>query len=270
MSGKLKIGIVGLGLIGGSIEKNLFAKGEKFEIKSVSQSQGRDFKLEDLSDCDIVFLCGPQSKIPKDLKEIARIISESSNEGTVPENERAFAGTIITDAGSTKRQISKVAKDLGLKNFIPGHPMAGTEKQGYENSFPELFQDAIWVLTEENEKLEAVVSELGAKKVIMDEETHDRAVSVISHLPLLVSLGLGSLVSRLPQVQKVMGPGIKGMLRLAKGNTEMGHEIVSLNRSNIRTSWELLKAEIDSLLEIRGESLEEEISEIKEQLTTII
>ena len=146
--------------------------------------------------------------------------------------------------------------------------MAGTEKQGYENSFAELFQDATWVINQENDKLESVIKDLGAKPLVMDSKSHDAAVAVISHLPLLVSLGLASLVNRLPQVQEIMGPGIKGMLRLAKGNTEMGKEIISINRSNIKNSWELCKQEIDTLLAMQGDELEFELAEIKEAMST--
>jgi len=270
MSEKIKIGIVGLGLIGGSLEKRLQQFPEQFEIFSVSESQQRPYKMEDLAGVDLLFLCSQQSQIAKQLEKIARIISRSSEEGSIPEDQRAFAKTIITDVGSTKMKISEKAQELGLTNFIAGHPMAGTEHQGYEASFPELFQDAKWILAQTDEKtslLEKIITEtLGAYIEIMDAETHDRMVAVTSHLPLLISLGLGNMVANLPQAQKVIGPGFKGMVRLAKGNLEMSREIVALNKDNIIDSWELFRTEIDALLNISSKHFEEEMIEIREAL----
>lgn len=274
MEAKLKIGIVGLGLIGGSIEKRLLQEPDKFEVLSVSVSQGREYKFEDLHNVDILFLCGPQTSIPKQLEKIALLISKSGQEGTIPPEERAFAKTIITDVASTKRQITEKAKELGLTNFIPGHPMAGTEHQGYEASFPELFENANWVLGESNvqtAKLEKLITEtFKARLVILDAETHDRCVALVSHLPLLLSLGLSESVSAYPQAQKVIGPGFKSMTRLANGNPELGREIIGLNKSNIKAAWDFFKEEIDRLLTIKGETLEFELVDIKEKLQALV
>lgn len=270
---KTKIGIVGLGLIGGSIEKRLLQEPDKFEVLSVSVSQGREYSLEDLVDCDVVFLCGPQSSIPKQLEKIALIISRSSKEGMVAPEDRAFAKTLITDVGSTKVKITAKATELGLTNFIPGHPMAGTEHQGYEASFPELFETANWVLCEVNEqtkKLESLIKDtFKANLVILDPESHDRCVALVSHLPLILSLALSESVLSYPQAQKVIGPGFKSMTRLAKGNPELGREIIGLNKSKIQDSWDFFKEEVDRLLSIRGEALEFELVDIKEKLQTM-
>lgn len=268
-----KIAIAGLGLIGGSIEKVLLRESSDFELITISKSQNREHSLADAADADILFLCGLQSQIPKQLEEIARIISQSGKEGTVVNENRAFAKTIITDVASTKVQIAKIAKELGLDNFIPGHPMAGTEERGYEASFPELFENANWILAESStrtELLESIITnKLKANLVIMDPETHDQSVAVISHLPLVLSLALGEMLNSIPQSKKVIGPGFKGMVRLAKGNSELGREMISINRSNIRNAWELFKAEVESLLSITGRELEEELIEIKEALAEV-
>ncbi len=264
MEKKLRIGIVGLGLIGGSIEKRLAGK---YELLCVSASQGREHKLEDLIDVDIVFLCGSQSTILKQLGQIAQIISRSGAEGSIKEEYRAFSRTIITDVASTKLEISKTAQELGLKNFIAGHPMAGTEHQGYEASFLELFEGAKWVLEESNALLETVIKELGAEVVILDSETHDKAVAMTSHLPLVLSVGLAEMVSNYSPATKVIGPGFKSMTRLAKGNANMGKEIISLNRKNIRDAWKVYKQEVESILNIYGADLESELTQVKEAAT---
>ncbi len=279
MSEKIKVGIVGLGLIGGSIEKRLKQKSEKFEILVVSESQaqgldqsGNRRQLKDLADADILFLCSSQVQILKQLEEISLIILKSSEEGKVPEEKRAFAHTIISDVGSTKERICHAAAELGLANFIGGHPMAGTEHQGYDASFPELFEGATWILTESSERtelLEQVIKQdlAAANLVVMDAVTHDQCAAAISHVPLLLSLGLGNLIRQVPTAKSIIGPGFTGMARLAKGNEQLGSEIIKANSKNIKELWQLYKQQVDSLLEISGESLVEEMGAIKQALT---
>ncbi len=270
METKLRIGIVGLGLIGGSIEKRLAGK---YELLCVSESQGREYKLEDLTNVDILFLCGSQSNIIKQLTNIAQIIIRSGAEGSIEEAYRAFSRTIITDVASTKVAVSNKAQELGLKNFIAGHPMAGTEHQGYEASFPELFQGAKWILEESSprtETLEKLIREdLGAETVVMDAETHDKSVAMTSHLPLVLSLSLADMVHNFYPATQVTGPGFKSMTRLAQGNANMGKEIISLNRKNIKDAWRIYKQEVESILNIYGDDLEQELTEIKEAVVAL-
>ncbi len=269
MSNNYKIGIVGLGLIGGSIEKALI-KETGFEVLTVSVSQNRPNKLADLADADIVFLCGSQSSILENIKEIAKLAAV----------QNAFARTLITDVASTKSYINNKAAEFGLNNFIAGHPMAGTEHRGYEASLPELFQGAKWILCPQTEdfvlqdKLNLLTSiitkTLGAQIETMDAVTHDKAVALISHLPLLLSLGLGEIVGSMPSLQRILGPGCKGMLRLAKGNADMGREIITINRQNIRDAWELFKVEVDAILEMKGSNLQEELELVKDKLVNCL
>ena len=265
---KLKIGIIGLGLIGGSIEKRLALKPDNYELLCVSKSQNKEYQLADLANVDILFLCAEQTTIIKQLEEIAQIISSSGKEGTVAHEARAFANTIITDCASTKNKIAIKAAELGLNNFIAGHPMAGTEKQGYEASFAELFEGAKWILEKPNSKIEQVINDLGANLVLLDPETHDRAVAITSHLPLVLSLALANLSDSFAPSKASRGPGYASMTRLASGNAKLGREMISLNRSNIRASWEIYKQEVDLLLNIYGDELETEINEIAQNIST--
>ena len=257
-----KIGVVGLGLLGGSIEKRLKSKG--YEVLAVSKSQGRNTELKDLSSCEIVFLCGPQFEILKQLEEIAQITSKSGEAGKVPENERAFANTLITDIASTKKLISEKAESLSIKNFIGGHPMAGSEKTGYEASTPDLFENCNWILTEESEALRKIINDLGTENIIiMDADTHDESVAAISHLSFLLSYGLANGLREYPHAQKVLGPSFKEMTRLANGNVEMHKEIVIANREKIKKIWRTCKSFIDGLTELPSSGLKEEMEAIK-------
>lgn len=262
MAEKISVGIVGLGLIGGSIERRLGLKPELYEVKAVSKSQDRVFTLEDLKNEDIVFICSPQSQINSVLDQIALMQSK---------DETAFTKTIITDVASTKSRIKLEAELLGIKNFVAGHPMAGTEKQGYENSFPELFEGAKWILDSDAREfpmLEKIIrDELGAKIEYLDVEIHDKAVAITSHLPLVLSIALAKIGMDFPAAKKTIGPGFKGMVRLANGNIAMGTEIIDLNRNNINETWTDFKAEVEALLAAHDEDLEKELESVKDKLT---
>ena len=124
----MKIGIIGLGLIGGSLFKDL---SKTFDVIAVSQSQNGDriFSTYDvLKDRDIVFVCTAMNKTLNVLDELENILK--------PE-------TVVTDVCSLKEFVCQKQRPY---NFIPSHPMAGTEHKGFENSFKGLFKGAKWVV----------------------------------------------------------------------------------------------------------------------------
>ena len=127
----MRVGVVGLGLIGGSVFKKLKELG--YELAGVSRSvckeEGVSADYETLRGCEVVFVCTPMNKTPEVLSKL---------------NEILDSDTIVTDVCSLKEFVSKNTYKF---KFIPSHPMAGTEKSGWENSFPELFQGAVWAVT---------------------------------------------------------------------------------------------------------------------------
>ena len=127
----MNIGVVGLGLIGGSIFKNLL-EGKKHNVVGVSRSVNEFNVSKDynnLKGCDIVFVCTPMNVTLEILDKLNDILDEK---------------TIVTDVCSLKEFVSK--KSYNYK-FIPSHPMAGTEHQGWEYAFPDLFEGATWAVT---------------------------------------------------------------------------------------------------------------------------
>lgn len=217
----MKIGIIGLGLIGGSIFKDLK---KNYEVVAVSKSQNGDniYKSYDvLKDCDLVFVCTPMNKTLEVLDELENIL---------PEN------CIVTDVCSLKGFVSKKKRPY---TFIPSHPMAGTENKGFESSFEGLFKGAKWVFIENNTNTEKqkllleVINYLGAKPVFTTADKHDEAVAMISHMPMLISQALVLAVKDNPLAVELASSGFRDTTRLALSNEEMACDMVSMNHKNI-------------------------------------
>lgn len=217
-----KIGIIGLGLIGGSIFKDLKALG--YDVIAVSNSQDGDgiFKTYDvLKDRDIVFVCTAMNKTLAVLDELEKVLR---------------AETIVTDVCSLKEFVCKKPRPY---RFVPSHPMAGTEHKGFENSFEGLFKGAKWVITPvfgECPELVGIVRKLGAVPIITTPQRHDEAVAMISHMPMLLAQALFLAASENPLSLEIAASGFRDMTRLALSNEEMACDMVSMNSANIENS----------------------------------
>ena len=126
----MKIGVIGLGLIGGSIFKEL--KQKRYDVVGVSRTVKEADVTNDynsLIGCDLVFLCVPMNKTLEILDKLNQILSEE---------------TTVVDVCSLKCFVAKKSYNF---NFIPSHPMAGTEHSGWDNSFIGLFKGTKWAIT---------------------------------------------------------------------------------------------------------------------------
>lgn len=250
----MKIGVVGLGLIGGSIFKKLIVEG--FDVIGVSKSQdGKNiFKTYDvLKVCDIVFVCSAMNKTIEILDELEKFLA--------PE-------TIVTDVCSLKKFVCEKKRPY---RFIPSHPMAGTEHQGFENSYPELFNDAKWALTPYDKTdgivdLIQVIKKLGGNIVITTAEKHDEAVALISHMPMVVAQALYLTASDNPLALDLAASGFRDMTRLAMSNIEMANDMVTMNSENIQNA--ILKL-YKSLGDLTSSDYLQQIGKIKEQRSKI-
>ena len=218
----MKIGVIGLGLIGGSIFKDLIKLGYDVVGISNSQSGANIYKTYDsLKGCEIVFVCSPMRKTLEVLDELEKYIPSE---------------TIVTDVCSLKEFVSK--KERPYK-FIPSHPMAGTEKSGFENSFEGLFNGAKWVITPvfgNDEKLINVIKDLGSTPIITTPEKHDESVALISHMPMLVSQAIFKTAQDNEFALEIASSGFRDMTRLAMSNITMAEDMIELNSKNIETS----------------------------------
>ena len=234
----MRIGVVGLGLIGGSIFKNIL-EGKKHDVVGVSRSVNEFNVSKDytnLKNCDIVFVCTPMNVTLEILDKLNDILDEN---------------TIVTDVCSLKEFVSK--KSYKYK-FIPSHPMAGTEHQGWEYAFPDLFEGATWAVTPKDdtdmkdfEILKSVIEELGAKTILTTPQEHDKAVALISHAPMLVAQALCMNIENNELAQKLAASGFRDTTRLAMSNVEMANDMVVMNKENIQDVVSILNENIGKL-----------------------
>lgn len=252
-------GFIGLGLIGGSIAKairrflpntRIYAYDLNEQALSLALSEGVCDKIfsdicEDFSACDLIFLCAPVAHNAANLMAIKPLLKE---------------GAILTDVGSVKTDIHTHVRKAGLERFfIGGHPMAGSERFGYLNSKAGLLENAYYILTPSSEvpesavnKLEALVSGIGAIPLILDYETHDFVTAGVSHLPHVIAASLVNLVRDNDNVDGIMkmiaAGGFKDITRIASSSPQMWQQICLTNTANIVT---LLDRYIAALADFR-------------------
>ena len=242
----MKVGIIGLGLIGGSIFKDL--KKLEYEVIAVSNSQkGENIykNYEVLKTCNLIFVCSAMNKTLDILDKLEEIVPDD---------------TVVTDICSLKQFVCQKKRSY---KFVPSHPMAGTEKQGFENSLEGLFKGAKWIITPifgQDESLVEIINQLGAKPVITTPEKHDEAVALISHMPMVISQALFKTASENELALEIAASGFRDMTRLAMSNTEMANDMVLMNADNIQMS--ILKL-YKSIGDLTNSNYLEQINEIK-------
>lgn len=246
----MKIGFIGFGLIAGNIARcirksmpslRMIALNNRYpNVKpglKLALQEGVLNALEadlegEFRECDIIYLCAPVitniSYLPK-LKQIMK------------------PGCILTDVGSTKGNIHMAVEEAGLSSsFIGGHPMAGTEKTGYENSTDTMLQGAFYLLTptkETSEETLAIMKEIttlcGSKTMVLSPEEHDIAAAAISHVPHILSYSLVNTVHDHDNEQQYMkqfaAGGFRDMTRIAASSPEMWQNIVLANKKSVLT-----------------------------------
>ena len=253
----MKIGIVGLGLIGGSLGLDLRSQGH--QIIGISRqdatcktalNQGiadrASTKFALLRDVEIVIVCTPIAAISTTIKQI------------IP---HLHPDTIITDVGSVKYPIVETCSQL-WSNFIGGHPMAGTAQSGIDAAQANLFEGAAYVFTptektkpENIAKLKVIALDLNAIPYICDAQIHDRAVSWISHLPVMVSASLiKACLQETPETlelaQKLASSGFRDTSRVGGGNPELGVMMAKYNRAELLRSLSQYRDNLDQIIDL--------------------
>lgn len=241
-----ELAIVGVGLLGGSVAKAARAGRLARRLVGIGRDAGRlrpaledgtlDAVTTDLAEgvrgADFVLLAAPVLAIEGLLEQVARA---------------APAGAVVTDVGSTKRNIVRAAERLFAGRplpFVGSHPLAGSEQSGYKVARVDLFQGATVVVTPtETTELAALKrttefwEALGARVISLDPETHDRTVAAISHLPHLVACAVVDGACRVePAALELAARGFRDTTRIAAGDPGMWTEIFLANRDALSAS----------------------------------
>ncbi len=254
----MNIGILGLGLIGGSLGFDLRDQGH--HIIGVSRQESTceqavtlgsvdeaSTDMSRLKSTEVIFVCTPLGLIIPMLEQLIAYLSPT---------------TIITDVGSVKAPIVKTATSL-WNNFIGGHPMAGTAETGIKAAKRKLFNNNPYVFTPveatSNDALkivETLACQLGANIHYCSPEVHDKAVSWISHLPVMVSaLLISSCMNEndrtvVQLAQKLASSGFRDTSRVGGGNPELGVMMAKYNRQELLKSLKEYRCNLDRLIDL--------------------
>ena len=240
-----KISIIGCGLIGSSIlratqEQKLATKISVYDKSNkVIEYLKKNFTadicsnvMESVKDADLIIISAPLSSY----KEILLSIKSNLKEGS-----------ILTDTGSTKKEVNKIVNNLGLKNisWIASHPIAGTEHSGPTAGFSSLFKNRWCILSADNqvakdkiENLEKFWSKLGSKVKVMSFEDHDYVLSLTSHLPhavaySIVRTAINNEDKFKNDVIQYSAGGLRDFTRIAASDPLMWKDIFIDNSENI-------------------------------------
>jgi prephenate dehydrogenase len=231
----MRVGIVGLGLIGGSLGLALRRLGGAVEVRGVAhhadgvaaaQQRGAvdraSTDVRDLKDCDVVVVATPINQIRPVLERLAPVVRRSA---------------MVTDVASVKRPVLEWARCLPEPSrFLGGHPVAGKERSGLSESDATLFRGETWIFTPNDgqeltpfDEWFRLVRAIGARPHILSAEAHDRQMAFLSHLAFTISIAYAQTVRPLADPE-LGGPGFRGMVRLAEGDPTLYEDITATNR----------------------------------------
>ncbi|MEC9411758.1 MAG: prephenate dehydrogenase/arogenate dehydrogenase family protein [Pseudomonadota bacterium] len=240
-----RLAVIGVGLIGGSLALSLKSKGAVNEVIGYSRSENArqealalgvidkaaDSIAEAVAEADVIFVAVPMGAM-------AAVFADMS--------EHIRPEAIITDGGSAKAQVVLAAREaLGnnFKQFVPGHPIAGTEKSGPSAAFATLYEDHRVVLTPVSDtdtaataKIKAMWQLTGAEVFKMDVEHHDTVLAATSHLPHVLAFNLVGMLAQRDDCDEVLryaAGGFRDFSRIASSDAVMWRDICLGNKQAI-------------------------------------
>lgn len=252
----MNIGIVGLGLIGGSLGLDLRSEGHRIfgvsqraETCELAIARGAvDVASQDLAllvDAELVFICTPIAAIQATVKQLIPHLTPQA---------------VLTDVGSVKAAVVEAITPL-WQNFVGGHPMAGTAESGIQAAQTQLFAGKPYVLTPTPttptaavKLIEEILSPLKVRLFHCQPDAHDRAVAWISHLPVIASASLIAAClsepdSQVAQLAKALASsGFRDTSRVGGGNPELGLMMAQYNRSALLRSLQVYRQTLDQLM----------------------
>jgi prephenate dehydrogenase len=242
-----RLAIIGIGLIGGSLSLALKQAGQVKHVVGYARNEATRERALSLgiidtaatsieaavAEADVILLAVPMGAMASVLAEMAPHLTDNM---------------IITDAGSTKAGVVKAASDIlgnSISQFVPGHPIAGTEKSGPSAAFATLYQDHKVILTPMKqtnvsavETIKTMWQQTGAEVSEMTVEHHDLILAATSHIPHLLSFNLVGLLAQNEDVDEVLryaAGGFRDFSRIASSNPVMWRDICLSNHDAILT-----------------------------------
>jgi prephenate dehydrogenase len=260
MAAKFRIGklvVIGVGLIGGSfglalkrarVVRHVVGVGRTRRNLALAQRKGIIDETaldaaDAVRDADFVFLGTPVGQMAAVMAQIAPVLSPHA---------------VITDGGSTKQDViahARVAFGERFAQFVPSHPIAGTEHSGAGAAFADLYRGRKVILTPLPETSRAALrtvraawAQCGARLVTLDAGEHDEILAAVSHLPHVVAFALVNALARRrngPRLFKFSGGGLRDTVRIAGSSPEMWRDICIANRKALLTALNGYTAELD-------------------------
>ncbi len=272
----MKIGIVGLGLIGGSLGLKLQSLNHTIygiTNNELNAKKAKKKKLANFVSCDLCLL-----------KKCELIILALPIKDLINPSQQLLASipeeTILTDVGSVKEPIVKKWENLHPL-FIGSHPMAGTEKKGVDSGFEGLFKNAKWIITPTQKTdlnalrtLSELIKSMDCEICQASPKEHDEAVSLISHLPIFLASALIETAhtknnqSLLDLTQKLAATGFADTSRVGGSNVQLGLDLAINNQINLLNAIDNFKNKLNKLESIikekNWELLSNKLAEAKE------
>ena len=273
--------VIGTGLIGGSLCLALKEKGICKNIIGAGRSEATLQKAQELNiidrydtdianavkDADVVFVSVPLGAMESVFEKIAEGLTSSGNNKA-----------IITDAGSSKQQVQKIAEDIFAENacrFVAGHPIAGTEKNGPDAAFADLYKNRRVILTPTEQTdadaiktVTALWQQTGAEVETMDAEHHDKVLAATSHLPHILAFGLVHCLENIDDIENVFrfaAGGFRDVTRIASSDPTMWRDICLNNQQPILDMMKRYKDELDMLYNALESGDGEKLMDVFEQ-----
>jgi prephenate dehydrogenase len=258
--------IIGLGLIGGSIVRDIKLKklaetvyAYDMHAKSLDKAKAAgwiDYAINEFNDIknikpDLIIVATPIKSAAKILLNLAQ--------------EKSLSNSIFTDTASAKGFIYEYLKDIKIKNIVLSHPMAGSHNSGFDASKEDLFNnkktiivDAFKIDSENLAKVEKLWQKLGSETIKMNVDEHDYAVAYASHLPHLIAFGLTDAIKTEANlnINESSAGGLKEFLRIAASDPEMWTDILITNKEPIVKSLKQFNLSIENLIK-NTESVED-------------
>lgn len=256
--------IIGVGLIGGSLARALREAGAVGEVIGAGRDAAHlerarelgviDRSTTDLGEAvrgaDMVLLAVPVGAMEAVMRAIAPELSPD---------------TVLTDAGSTKGSVIEAARRVFGElpaNFVPGHPIAGTENSGVEAAFAELYEGRRVILTptgtsspEAVERVRAMWQAAGAVVTEMDAGHHDRVLAATSHLPHLLAFSLVDTLAKMDEKEEIFAyaaGGFRDFTRIASSDPQMWRDICVHNEPALLAMLDRFEADLRNLREAIG------------------